>query len=326
MEEIRFTESDENYLFLETLEGNKFKLAVDDALRAAVRHQGSPRLSDDTLSPREIQDRIRSGSTVAEVASETGASESLIAKFAAPVLDELAHIVSSAQSVRLSVASDRPNVVEHVEFGQVVESRLRASGAVNLSWAARKLEGNTWRIAVDFALGDQPQTAAWLFELRKLTLAPENDMAIRLSTEEVVSSASAPSLVAVEPVDMVSAPSMTATPQQLVAEVEDDAHSLAHQADIEEAMTIDLLDALRKKREARKEKPAEPAPSGPIEPAAEAATDLQNETSSAASPEPAAESLAEELNVEVTSDPSIKKGRASMPSWDQIVFGTKAED
>ncbi len=323
MEEIRFTESVENYLFLETLDGNKFKLAVDDALRAAVRHQGSSKLSDDTLSPREIQDRIRSGSTAAEVASETGASEALISKFAAPVLDELAHIVSSAQTVRLSVASDRPNVIEHVEFGQVIESRLRASGAVNLSWSARKLEGNTWRIAVDFTLGDQSQTAAWLFELRKLTLAPENDMAIRLSTEELVSSAAAPSLVAVEPIEKVAMSGGEAPAHQYASEVEEDAHSLAHQADIEEAMTIDLLDALRKKREARKEKPIEASLSEPSEHGAKAATDLQTETAPAA---PTTEPDAEELNAVATADPGIKKGRASMPSWDQIVFGTKAED
>jgi hypothetical protein len=35
---------------------------------------------------------------------------------------------------------------------------------------------------------------------------------------------------------------------------------------------------------------------------------------------------AEEVSSSAQSKPAGKKGRASMPSWDEIVFGTKAED
>lgn len=318
MEEIRFTESDENYLFLETLSGDKFKLSIDDGLRSAVRHQGGSKPSDDAISPREIQDRIRSGSTVAELASETGASESLLAKFAAPVLDEMAHIVNSAKSVRLTVATDRPNVTEHVEFGQVIESRLRSSGALNLVWSAKKIEGQTWRISVSFSLGDQAQQASWLFDLRKLSLAPENDMAIRLSTEELVSANSSPTLTAVEPVAQNYGAGEATKSPDVHKEEPDDVHSLADQAEVEDAMTIDLLDALRKKRESRKEMPTPVRTEAHVNQPEELL--VERPIQSEQSPAP------EEPVAELPTDAIAKKGRASMPSWDQIVFGTKSED
>lgn len=320
MDEIRFIDLDENYLVLETLSGEKFKLSVDDSLRAAIKNPTSEKLDDAVISPREIQEQIRTGSTVSDLAAATGVSESLLAKFAAPVLDEIAHIVNTAQAVRLTVASDRPNTTEHVEFGEIIESRLRLSGGYQIEWSAKKLEGSTWRIRVEFSLGNQLQEAAWLFEPRKLSLAPDNDMAIRLSTEESITATTKPNLavVAAEP----EQPRVEGILDTSEAAPEDETHSLSHQVDVDQALTLDLLDSLRRKRENRKEKPvaaeshvneAENNPTGSLEPVPEIAI------------EPAVSNDAE-LQSETGHDPSPRKGRANMPSWDQIVFGTKAED
>lgn len=320
MDEIRFIELDENYLVLETLSGEKFKLSVDDGLRAALKNPTSEKLDEVVISPREIQEQIRTGSTVSDLVAATGVSESLIAKFAAPVLDEIAHIVNTAQAVRLTVASDRPNTTEHVEFGEIIESRLRLSGGYQIEWSAKKLEGSTWRIRLEFSLGDQLQEAAWLFEPRKLSLAPDNDMAIRLSTEESITASTKPNLAVVVEVPKQSHGEGISAPSE--SSPEDDSHSLSHQVDVDQALTLDLLDSLRRKRENRKEKPVdaeshvnevEDNPTDPLEPAAESSVEplVIGET---------------ELRSETGQDASPKKGRASMPSWDQIVFGTKAED
>jgi hypothetical protein len=100
------------------------------------------------------------------------------------------------------------------------------------------------------------------------------------------------------------------------------------------AATADLLEALRKKRAGAAEKsadaeipvespinePAEiaPEPTGPVETyepetTRESASSAElSESAPTAAPEP------------IT--PPAKKGRPSMPSWDEIVFGTKTED
>ena len=78
--------------------------------------------------------------------------------------------------------------------------------------------------------------------------------------------------------------------------------------------TADLLQALRIKRGER-----------------EAAAEVSKlrETSDAVEapkPEPTAEVVASEDAAEVAPAAPPKKGRVAMPSWDQIVFGTKTED
>jgi hypothetical protein len=325
MEEIRYIESDDNYVTLESKNGDRFKLAIDDSLRAAVRIKATAKFDEGSISPREIQERIRTGATISELATTTGQSEELITKFAAPVLDEIDHIVRSALSVRLVVATDRPNVTEHVEFGAVIDSRLRLSGAVDVSWSARKIEGATWQLSATFSLGDQPQQAIWLYEPRKLSLAPENDMAIRLSTEEKIQPSTVPSLTVVEPVTFAVNRGSIAVEENRPDETETvDEHSLAHQAEVDQAMTVDLLDSLRKKRENRKDRiglvetpsDADNA-SGTNETADESSSSLEDE------PAPTTDTSVTER---ISGEQAAKKGRASMPSWDQIVFGTKADE
>ncbi len=71
--------------------------------------------------------------------------------------------------------------------------------------------------------------------------------------------------------------------------------------------TADLLEALRKKRSASKTSHEQ---------------EKQETPEVVAADEPAE---VEEITPEAV-QPSTKKGRPSMPSWDEIVFGTKTDD
>lgn len=82
--------------------------------------------------------------------------------------------------------------------------------------------------------------------------------------------------------------------------------------------TADLLEALRKKRAAASSAP-EPKP---IVEDQSAATDSESEQP--ASPQGELGPVEEVAPAPVT--PAAKKGRPSMPSWDEIVFGTKTDD
>jgi len=322
MEDLRLIESDEEYLFLESAAGEKFRLLIDDELRAATRKVLAIKTVTDAISPKEIQQQIRAGVSIAHLSSQTGLAIELLEKFAAPVLDEIAYVVASAQAIRLSIAGSRPNTTEHVEFGEVISGRLRASGASGGNWSAIKLEGSAWRVSIEFNLGNQSHTAAWVFEPRKLTLAPENDMAIRLSTEEVLASQPAVNLrvlSAEEPVAEVPVAAVVAAIEHESLEKE-----LDHQVEVETNATTDLLLAMRMKRDGRKVEPAKKDTNESE--VAQTQTTVNVEEAPQPNDDGALEESATALPAEKKPATETKKARASMPSWDQIVFGSKADD
>lgn len=347
MEDIRLIESTAEFLVLETSAGEKYRLIVDDELRSATRKVISVKSVSESMSPREIQEQIRAGASVAHLANQTGLALELIEKFAAPVIDEIAFIVSSALSIRLSIAGAKPNTTEHVEFGEIIAGRLRASGAAQPQWSAVKLESNAWRVMANFTLADESHSAAWVFEPKKLTLAPENDMAIRLSTEEILAAQPAGGLRVIASSETRAEVPVAA----VVAAIENETleEELEHQVEIESNSTTDLLDAMRRKRESRKSEPAaDVTPMPEAEVSALEALNSGNESEAGSdkgepeivAPRTAAleaapvasrdETKSEDTQGEATAkkptSSEARKARASMPSWDQIVFGSKADD
>ena len=96
--------------------------------------------------------------------------------------------------------------------------------------------------------------------------------------------------------------------------------------------TADLLEALRRKRTEREEEM--PRSDNQLDPHPDASTlrviDIEptpvTPVSPVSTPEPTVlVETVEEVDVEPKAT-APKKGRASMPSWDEIVFGTKADD
>src|SRR5512140_2836843 len=84
---------DGEHLVLSAPDGQKYLLAVDDPLRAAVRldraRLGQLQIqTEGRLRPREIQARIRAGQTAEEVAEASGLTIEHIRRFEGPVLAE----------------------------------------------------------------------------------------------------------------------------------------------------------------------------------------------------------------------------------------------
>lgn len=195
MPDLLYLNSDGDFLLLEGADGTRYRLLIDEGVRKAVRRETVSTADTSLVSPREIQLEIRSGITVEELAAKTGASVDYIAKFAAPVIDELTHVVSSALSVRITLAGDRYRDTTQVEFGEVVANRLAANGVVNYSWSARKSDNGGWQLQCRF--GDT--LATWAFDPRKLALAPENEVAVQLSAQQTLTDAPIPKLRTVSP-------------------------------------------------------------------------------------------------------------------------------
>jgi hypothetical protein len=343
MKDIKFLGTDGDFLLLETAEGQRYRLLLDESVRRATRGESGNRLDAPTISPREIQEEIRVGRTIEEVIAASGAPEDYVRKFAQPVLDELNHAVLNALTVRLEIAGDRFNEPTAREFGEIIKSRLAASGAGIERWSAMKAPDNGFFIYCEFEIDGETKKATWSYDPKRLALGPENETAIALSSHERIGT-KPPRLrpVATEPTGVTQslgetvdlAASMPASaPPLLVSESEPIEPAISE--------TADLLDALRKKRNAR-ESVEELEPHPPTEGlrivelapediyADQTEFEAQEEPVLEVVPDPV---LPNQVEPEPTPSPisnqqpaSPKRGRASIPSWDEIVFGTKTDD
>jgi hypothetical protein len=341
MQDIRLVDNDGEYLNLETQGGEKFRLVLDDSLRSAVKRESQVALDSVSISPREIQDEVRAGASAEEVANKHSVPLDYVEKFALTVVDEIGHIIASAQAVRISVEADRYSEATQVEFGEVLESRLRASEATSVSWSASKREGTPWMVSVTYDSTQGSKSAVWSFDQRKLILSPENEAAVKLSAGEFGAVTASPKLRNVEPT--VEATKVTELPRVEESNIELPAFvaPVAPVSSIEEltrtsiqavdevqssesealSPTADLLDALRKKRANANVVSAVVSEELPVAETAFAA----KETFEDSLETNVSDNVVEEVAPAPVTSPA-KKGRPSMPSWDEIVFGTKTED
>lgn len=337
MTELRLNGNDGEYLLLESLTGEQFKVHIDDSLRSAIKSSSSRTISSVQLTPREIQAEIRSGATVDELVARSGDPRTYIEKFAAPVLDELTHVIAGALSVRISIAGDRYNDISHIEFGEIIASRLEASGVTESNWSAIRDENHQWLVSINFERGGSTVAATWSFDPKRLLLSPENETAITLSTQNTLGETSfaklrpAPNLEVAAVQSEPSATNLTASlaDTQLVEttlpigrsnDVAMANRTTELNAENEElATTTDLLDALKKKREERTSRQAE-------QPEPNAATQTIEVVAEPQPTEISADETPTGEDYEPKPAPTRRNGRPSIPSFDEIVQGTKSED
>jgi hypothetical protein len=252
-------------------------------------------------------------------------------------LDELNHAVLNALTVRLEIAGDRFNEPMAREFGEIIKSRLAASGAGIERWSAMKAPDHGFFIYCEFEINGETKKAIWSYDPKRLALGPENETAMSLSSQDRLAS-QAPRLrpVVTEPTSLTQglgdtvdlAASMPATSAPLVVSASDETEPPLSE-------TADLLDALRKKRSARESvEQLEPHP--PTEGLRVVELDpeqLLEVSSDLEAPSRATLEVVQPLTPEPTPaplatapQPTPKRGRASIPSWDEIVFGTKTEE
>jgi len=343
---------DGTHLLVVTDAGEEVKVAVTDELRALVRHARivirDERPAASGMPPREIQQRIRAGLSAAELAHLTGEPVEALAKFEAPVLAERAYIVELARSTRIGRDATSPTL------GDLVGDRLagRAIDPATVEWDAWRELDEPWRVAADFATAGRTVRAMWTFDHVAKALTAEDEESTWLTETELLE-APIPRrhLAAVRP-DLGSA----AVPLSATRPA---APSVAHDAPADEASSGDaLLQELAERRGTREpvefgdddddddafegfgprgagpsqtlptqQRPTQQRPSPPLPSQAPhtsmphpAGTAREVPTGRGADTTPAgtASSGAAE-----SPDKRSRKGRASIPSWDEIVFGAK---
>jgi hypothetical protein len=389
MHDIRLTATEDGAIILESPDGKTYRLAVDEAVRQAVRKAAVPAASDVGISPREIQEQVRAGKSVQQLAEETGAEMEYLLNFALPVLDELEHMVASARAVRLTIPGDRFNDDSQVEFGDLVDGRLQENGATEIVWTSSRAEGAVWLVSITYTVGKNSGSAHWIFDPRKVTLTPEDEAAAALSVLELNPGPIPKVRVVTDPpkafrkddepqepasegakvVDLASARNAA---NELLDEIQRRRNETIDEPTQPEPTLLapvsepepapepeDLIDDLLDEDESQDigdeefgvDEPAEvepsastnqdaafsalvPVPSIEPEPKPEPEPEPEPEQEPEPEPEPepvdppAPKTRSMPIAEPPTSTGSIetpRKGRASMPSWDEIVFGTKAD-
>jgi hypothetical protein len=177
---VRLTE-DKSALVLVADTGEEFTLAVDDTLRAALRGDHArlghrEKQMDSALRPRDIQARIRAGESPESVADVAQTSVDRVMAYATPVLAERAHIAERAQrcSVRRRGAEGPAK-----PLGDAVEEQLRARNiAPNATdWDAWRREDGRWTLVAAYRDGDDTRRATFLFDAPGRYVVPDDDEA-----------------------------------------------------------------------------------------------------------------------------------------------------
>ncbi|HET8616751.1 MAG TPA: septation protein SepH [Actinomycetales bacterium] len=176
---------DGEHLLLSDAEGGRFLLAVDDALRAAVRrdrpHLGQLQIEiEGGLRPRDVQARIRAGATAEEVAALAGWPVEKVRRYEGPVLAEREHVAGLARDVRLRRRGGA------VTLGAEVARRLTARGVDldQVRWDSWRVDGDPWTVVVTFPAGGRERAARWHFDLSGRSVTPGDDEARWLSEDQ----------------------------------------------------------------------------------------------------------------------------------------------
>ena len=339
-------------------DGQRFRLRIDEPLRAAVRRD-RPQLEQlraeryGSLAPREIQARIRAGQTAAAVAESAGIAVEQVRRYEGPVLAEREHVAGLARATRVGRDSGAP------VLGDLVPDRLAARGVAlgSIEWDAFREGSAPWTVVVRFVAGDAPREALWTFDAQARVVQAIEDEARWLSETEIADEviprrhlASVRDVVfdvgadgAVRPLTPLDdgfvlepEPEPEPDPAEATAALLDDLRTKRgvrqqlDESDLEEVEgfgpqhTFDFsgMDLPPAAHPAHSEPGAAtddtvlPRPTGPRrlpEPETPVALEADEPAPDDATPPPLAER------------PRSRRGRASVPSWDEIVFGAKPE-
>jgi Protein of unknown function (DUF3071) len=189
MRPVRFValSEDGQALVLADEVGRLLALPCDERVASALRGEakaGSPMASSfggeaPTLSPRDIQARIRAGESADDVARIAGVAVDRVLRYAGPVLQERAMLAQHARRTRLKTSDTGASLAE------VVDSRLGQHGvdAEKISWDAYRRDDGTWRVVATWPSGKATAQAVWELDKARTLVTPYDDMAQYLCAE-----------------------------------------------------------------------------------------------------------------------------------------------
>lgn len=307
---------DGEHLVVQDASRQEYQIPINEALRAAVRRD-RPQLEQlraSTLRPREIQALIRSGLSAEEVAQQAGTSVEQVRRYEGPVIAEREFAAERARTLRVARVADAPTL------GDLVVDRLAARNIADVAWDAYRPEGALWHVTARYRGGEQDFQATWEVDLNAGSFLALDDEARWLSEIDLADS-----------------------PYQHLSAVEDRFYDVEADGDIPgaaEPVDADVTDTILSELDAARgvRQPLEddahsepmlwedpPGAHPPLSRPQDAvdATVLQLPESANAPESAPAE---EEHDASSRSNRRRgRRGRTSVPSWDEIVFGAKSD-
>ena len=180
---------DGEHLLLSAGDGARFRMRVDDPLRAAIRRD-RPRLGqlqieiDGGLRPRDVQALIRAGASAEEAAERAGWSVDKVHRYEGPILAERENVAGLARTARLRARTGAPGTSAPTLSARVAERlKGRGVGVTDASWDSWRAEDGPWTVVLTFAAGGRQRQASWRFDLADRTVSAVDDEARWLSED-----------------------------------------------------------------------------------------------------------------------------------------------
>lgn len=324
MAKLTFTgrSGDGKRLMLVDESGQQHFVVIDaklrNALSGASASNGQLEIPmESTLRPRDIQTRIRAGETAESVANAAGTSVEKIMPFAAPVLAERAHV---AQRAQLASVRRRANESGARTLGEAVTAHLRSHNVdpASVEWDAWRREDGRWTLTGLYDVAGRTGAATFSHDPRGNFVTVDDDDARWLIGEATAAAAdpepAADDLAAARMRRLNAVPGeelplgedaiemVTGEEPEATRGAPDEASANETTAELGALGTEQSLEAYLDRSS---DTPTDESPQAPEESTATGEGSAP-ETAAPAEPEPKARK---------------KRGRASVPSWDEIMFG-----
>ncbi len=326
MSELRLVRvADGNQLILSDDSGDEHTLAITEELRSALRRTvRTPDSESATMPPREIQALLRAGATIDEVAAESGLDVEHIERFEGPVAAERAWVAEQAQRLPVGRHPDSPSLGD-LAIDRLATLRVKTA---ELEWDATRGASGPWTVLLNYQLDGHHVRASWEVDLQTRSIHALDDAAKQL-TEIEVDPPRIRRLSAVDPLEPSTGAildSLTASRgvRQPLADfeldfdgddgfdevVEDAAETFGNAAEIADSDTDATIVALQDWR-------TPPVP-GQALPGSETSEDDRFGTD--------ATQQGDDEAADEDGRPRSRKTRRSVPSWDEIVFGSPGNE
>ncbi|MFH9862515.1 septation protein SepH [Streptomyces sp. NPDC017202] len=328
--------NDGTRLVLKAADSTEYTLPIDERLRAAVRGD-RPRLGqieievESHLRPRDIQARIRAGATAEEVAQMAGIPVDRVRRFEGPVLAERAFMAERARKTPVR----RPGENAGPQLGESVQERLTLRGADKdtVQWDSWRRDDGTWEVLLVYLVAGEPHSASWTYDPPRRLVQAVDDEARSLIGESDDLAAPEPSFPFV--------PRIARLPRDRTMDRALDRASLPAQpsepseestGERERDSLTSLLEAVPSFRgdmvvpEIPSEEPEEPADEPDVEEPPAPAASAGSAYADVLMPRSVGshrDRLIGSTDRQAEADGVRPGRRAAVPSWDEIVFGTR---
>lgn len=272
-----------------------------------------------SLRPRDIQTRIRAGESAEEVAAVAGTTVEKILAFAGPVLAEREHMAQRAQQASVR---RRPGEAASTArtLGEAVSAHFQTMyvDPESVNWDSYRRPDGRWKLTGEYETAERSGIAELTYDAPGNYVELDNDDARWLTGEKLEAAAPEPEPVVTD--DMLAArrrrakspaPAAPATPPPAPKPVPAAKAAKPDPVDVDTPLEAFLGDESPTEKQEPVPAEPEPMPEPMPEPAAVEAAEAEP---------------AEEAPQKPAKKASSRRKRASVPSWDEIMFGGGKQD